>query len=44
MECVKQGLKEIKLITGDITVIRDFIDVRDVVNAYFALLFKEKSG
>jgi GDP-4-dehydro-6-deoxy-D-mannose reductase len=43
-EGVKQGLKEIKLITGDITVIRDFIDVRDVVNAYFTLLFNGKSG
>jgi len=43
-EGVKQGLKEIKLITGDITVVRDFIDVRDVVNAYFSLLNNGKSG
>jgi len=43
-EGVKQGLKEIKLITGDITVIRDFIDVRDVVNAYLTLLKNGKSG
>jgi len=43
-ECVKQGLKEIKLITGDITVVRDFIDVRDVVNAYSTLLFNGKTG
>lgn len=41
---IKQGQREIKLITGDITVVRDFIDVRDVVNAYFALLKDGKSG
>lgn len=33
-----------KLSTGDLSVIRDFIDVRDVVDAYFALLEKGKSG
>jgi GDP-4-dehydro-6-deoxy-D-mannose reductase len=44
LEGVKQGQKNIKLITGDITVVRDFIDVRDVVNAYFALLKNGKSG
>jgi len=43
-EGVKQGQSEIKLITGDITVVRDFIDVRDVVNAYFALLKNGKPG
>jgi GDP-4-dehydro-6-deoxy-D-mannose reductase len=41
---VEQGQKEIKLFTGDISVIRDFIDVRDVVSAYFALLKSGKSG
>jgi GDP-4-dehydro-6-deoxy-D-mannose reductase len=41
---VKQGQKEIVLSTGDITVIRDFIDVRDVVSAYFALLGRGKAG
>jgi GDP-4-dehydro-6-deoxy-D-mannose reductase len=41
---VKQGQKEIKLFTGDISIIRDFIDVRDVVNAYFALLKDGKTG
>jgi len=41
---MKQGQKEIKLITGDITIIRDFIDVRDVVGAYFALLKSGKTG
>jgi GDP-4-dehydro-6-deoxy-D-mannose reductase len=44
LEGVKQGQKNIKLITGDITVVRDFIDVRDVVNAYFSLLKNGKSG
>jgi len=43
-EGVMQGKREIKLITGDITVVRDFIDVRDVVNAYFYLLEKGKCG
>jgi GDP-4-dehydro-6-deoxy-D-mannose reductase len=43
-EGLKQGQKEIKLITGDITVVRDFIDVRDVVNAYLALFENGKSG
>jgi len=43
-EGVKQGQKEIELITGDISVIRDFVDVRDVVNAYFALFENGKSG
>jgi len=43
-EGIKQGQKEIKLVTGDITVVRDFIDVRDVVNAYISLLNNGKSG
>jgi len=41
---VKQGQKEIKLFTGNISVIRDFIDVRDVVSAYFALFNSGKAG
>jgi GDP-4-dehydro-6-deoxy-D-mannose reductase len=41
---VTAGQKEIKLSTGDISVIRDFIDVRDVVSAYFALLKDGKAG
>jgi GDP-4-dehydro-6-deoxy-D-mannose reductase len=44
LDGVKQGQKEIKLSTGDLSVIRDFIDVRDVVGAYFALLEKGKKG
>lgn len=35
---IKKGIrKEKKLITGDIAVIRDFLDVRDVVEAYYSL-------
>jgi len=41
---VKQGQKEIKLFTGNISVIRDFIDVRDVVSAYFALFSSGIAG
>jgi GDP-4-dehydro-6-deoxy-D-mannose reductase len=44
LDGTKQGQKEIKLATGDLSVIRDFIDVRDVVGAYFALLEKGKKG
>ncbi|MCX5844588.1 MAG: GDP-mannose 4,6-dehydratase, partial [Deltaproteobacteria bacterium] len=33
-----------ELITGDITIIRDFIDVRDVVSAYYLLLTKGEKG
>lgn len=40
----KQGLTEIRLRTGDTSVIRDFLDVRDVVKAYYILLEKGKDG
>lgn len=33
-----------KLITGDISIIRDFTDVRDVASAYYTLLTKGKKG
>jgi len=33
-----------KLMTGDITIIRDFTDVRDVVSAYYMLLTTGKKG
>ncbi|MCC7332178.1 MAG: GDP-mannose 4,6-dehydratase [Flavobacteriales bacterium] len=35
---------ENKLITGDITIVRDFIDVRAVVEAYYLLFKKGKKG
>lgn len=35
---IKKGVKkDKKLITGDISVVRDFLDVRDVVGAYYRL-------
>jgi GDP-4-dehydro-6-deoxy-D-mannose reductase len=43
-EGIKKDRKEIKLITGDITIVRDFIDVRDVVKAYLALLKNGRTG
>ena len=36
--------KERKIITGDLSVIRDFLDVRDVVKAYYILLKQGKSN
>ncbi|MCL2154406.1 MAG: GDP-mannose 4,6-dehydratase [Leptospirales bacterium] len=42
---IKRGLKkEKKLITGDISIIRDFLDVRDVVDAYYKLLIDGQKG
>jgi GDP-4-dehydro-6-deoxy-D-mannose reductase len=41
---IKGGLSEITLLTGDISVIRDFLDVRDVVRAYQLLLEKGTAG
>ncbi|MCL1947236.1 MAG: GDP-mannose 4,6-dehydratase [Chitinivibrionia bacterium] len=47
---IKQSLEaqklsnKIKLKTGDISIIRDFVDVRDVVRAYYLLLKKGISG
>lgn len=40
----KHGTATKKLITGDTTIIRDFIDVRDVVSAYYLLLTKGEKG
>lgn len=36
--------KELEMTTGNISVIRDFLDVRDVVRAYYLLLQNGKSG
>jgi GDP-4-dehydro-6-deoxy-D-mannose reductase len=44
MECKLKGMQNVTLYTGDISIIRDFIDVRDVVSAYFELLEKGVSG
>ncbi len=42
---IKKGLKkEARLITGDISVVRDFLDVRDVVDAYYKLFMHGISG
>jgi GDP-4-dehydro-6-deoxy-D-mannose reductase len=44
LEHIKNGQSDITLYTGDITIVRDFLDVRDVVKAYNLLLEKGGSG
>jgi GDP-4-dehydro-6-deoxy-D-mannose reductase len=44
LENIKEGKSDIKLHTGNISIVRDFLDVRDVVRAYYLLLEKGKSG
>ena len=44
VEMKKQNVATPKLMTGDISVIRDFVDVRDVVRAYDGLLKKGRKG
>ncbi|WP_277052286.1 GDP-mannose 4,6-dehydratase [Zestomonas thermotolerans] len=41
---MKLGLQEPVLQVGDVDVTRDFLDVRDVLNAYFLLLEKGRNG
>jgi len=41
---IKEGKHPVKLITGDVEVIRDFSDVRDVVRAYYLLMYKGEKG
>ena len=36
--------KEHQILTGDISIVRDFVDVRDVVAAYYKLLLTGKKG
>jgi GDP-4-dehydro-6-deoxy-D-mannose reductase len=43
-ELKKQGLSSGEIITGDLSIIRDFLDVRDVVRAYYLLLTKGVNG
>ncbi|MEN9610047.1 MAG: hypothetical protein RLZZ628_861 [Bacteroidota bacterium] len=43
MILLKKGRIE-QLKTGDLSIVRDFLDVRDVVNAYYLLLTKGKKG
>lgn len=40
----KNENKNIELLTGDTSLIRDFVDVRDVVRAYYLLFEKGKKG
>lgn len=44
VEIKKKGMVKGEIETGDISIIRDFVDVRDVVNAYFLLLEKGTPG
>jgi GDP-4-dehydro-6-deoxy-D-mannose reductase len=40
----KNGKKNIELFMGDVSIIRDFVDVRDVVRAYYLLFEKGLKG
>ena len=44
LEQKKNGVKDISIKTGNLEIIRDFLDVRDVVKAYYLLLQKGKKG
>lgn len=43
-ECKKKQNGKGVIETGDLSIVRDFVDVRDVVKAYYALFKKGKSG
>lgn len=44
VESKKKGEPECRLTVGDVSVVRDFLDVRDVVKAYHLLLKKGRRG
>ena len=44
LQLKKAGLTEGTIETGDLMIVRDFVDVRDVVRAYYLLLMKGKCG
>ncbi len=44
LDIKEQGLTEGEIETGDTTIIRDFVDVRDVVRAYYLLLERGTPG
>ena len=44
LELEQSGKSEGIIETGDISIVRDFVDVRDVVRAYYTLLMHGKSG
>ena len=44
LTAIGKGAAPAKLLAGDCTIIRDFIDVRDVARAYYALLMKGQRG
>lgn len=43
-EVKKSGMQKGEIETGDISIVRDFVDVRDVVRAYYLLLLYGRSG
>ncbi len=44
VQAKKNGKNEVELMTGDTSVVRDFLDVRDVVSAYYMLFDRGKKG
>ncbi len=44
LDIQKSGAKSGEIETGDTSIVRDFVDVRDVVRAYYQLLMQGKTG
>lgn len=44
LDIAESGAKSGEIETGDTSIVRDFVDVRDVVRAYYRLLLDGKSG